>query len=292
MQKETIGQDPVFINGLSAAAEQYSGLLIDAWGVLHDGGCLYPGVAQCLNELRDRSIPVVVISNAARRSQTVLDDIIRLGVDADTITGVVSSGEVFWQSVKQCKEGFELSNKALFYHGPEHSRSVMQGLDVTLCENIVDADIILTTGCMGRVSTLQDDMPFLHAAIKKDIPMICINPDLVAIRHGVKGLSAGSVAEAYQELGASDVRWVGKPHEGIYRAALALLPIEARTRVLAIGDALRTDINGANNIGIDSLFIAGGIHHNELDINSAESMGKFLAGVKAIPRYYTKGLTW
>ena len=32
--------------------------------------------------------------------------------------------------------------------------------------------------------------------------------------------------------------------------------------VLAIGDALATDIAGATAAGIDALFIAGGIHHD------------------------------
>ena len=37
-----------------------------------------------------------------------------------------------------------------------------------------------------------------------------------------------------------------------------------RSRILAIGDALRTDIAGASAFGVDALFIAGGIHRDEL----------------------------
>ena len=36
-----------------------------------------------------------------------------------------------------------------------------------------------------------------------------------------------------------------------------------RSRVLAVGDSLRTDIAGAAGAGIDSLLIAGGIHAEE-----------------------------
>lgn len=292
MKKEMNGQDPKFINGLSAAAEQYSGLLIDAWGVIHDGACLYPGVAKCLSELRARSIPVVVISNAARRAQTVLDEIIKLGVPANTIDAVISSGEVFWQSVKNTKVGFQLSGQSVFYYGPDHSRGVLTDLGITLCEQISDADIILNTGCIGKVDTIDQDLPYLQEAVKKEIPMICINPDLVAIRHGIKGFSAGKVAEAYQALGASDVRWIGKPHKAIYDGALALLPEQARVRVLAVGDALRTDISGANNANIDSLFISSGIHNDELEVSCDEKMQQFFEEADMRPTYYCKGLMW
>ena len=36
-------------------------------------------------------------------------------------------------------------------------------------------------------------------------------------------------------------------------------------KVLAIGDNLRTDIKGANNLKIDSLFISNGVHRNEIN---------------------------
>lgn len=292
MRNKNVSQYPILIDGLAPAAEQYSGLLIDVWGVLHDGGSLYPGVAKCLDELRERSIPVVIISNAARRAQTVLDEIIKLGVSPDSLQAVMSSGEMFWQAVKQGSDGFQLSGLAVFYHGPDRSRSVIGGLDITLCDDISEADIILVTGCMDKVDTLDDDLPFLQAAIEKDIPMICINPDLVAIRSGVKGFSAGSVAQMYHDLGASDVRWVGKPHKAIYEAAFDLLPAQSMAHVLAVGDALRTDITGAQNVAIDSLFITGGIHHDELDISSADNMQRFFQAADAQPTYYSKGLTW
>ena len=34
-------------------------------------------------------------------------------------------------------------------------------------------------------------------------------------------------------------------------------------KVLAVGDNLRTDIKGANNLDIDCIFISNGVHRNE-----------------------------
>ena len=67
-----------------------------------------------------------------------------------------------------------------------------------------------------------------------------------------------------------EVVYFGKPYPAIYDAALALAAAAAgagsvpRARVLAIGDALHTDMAGAARYGIDGLFIASGIHAEEL----------------------------
>ena len=59
------------------------------------------------------------------------------------------------------------------------------------------------------------------------------------------------------------MRWHGKPFRSVYDTCLGLLGIEDRSRVLAVGDSLRTDIAGAAGAGIDSFLIAGGIHAEE-----------------------------
>ena len=62
----------------------------------------------------------------------------------------------------------------------------------------------------------------------------------------------------------------GKPYRQIYDEALRLADAAAgrplaRSRILAIGDSVRTDAIGAANAGLDLLFITGSIHAQELD---------------------------
>ena len=45
-------------------------------------------------------------------------------------------------------------------------------------------------------------------------------------------------------------------------------------KVLAIGDNLRTDIKGANNLKIDCIFITDGVHRNEF--NNFSELNKLL----------------
>ena len=65
-------------------------------------------------------------------------------------------------------------------------------------------------------------------------------------------------------LAVGAVRFFGKPFPEIYEMALDRLPGIPRSRVLCVGDALHTDIGGAQNVGLDCLFVAGGIHQEEL----------------------------
>ena len=52
---------------------------------------------------------------------------------------------------------------------------------------------------------------------------------------------------------------------GIVMSEPSVVAIDAKSkRVLAIGDSLRTDLAGAQSVGIDLLFVTAGIHAEEL----------------------------
>jgi ribonucleotide monophosphatase NagD (HAD superfamily) len=72
------------------------------------------------------------------------------------------------------------------------------------------------------------------------------------------------LAAAYEALGGA-VSYAGKPYLPIYDmafSAIAALKGHAieRNRILAIGDGIRTDIAGAAAAGLESVFIASGVH--------------------------------
>ena len=77
----------------------------------------------------------------------------------------------------------------------------------------------------------------------------------------------GKIAELFERMGG-EVIYFGKPHEEVYKMCFG-----KEEKVLAIGDNLRTDIKGANNLGIDSLFIYNGVHRDEIkDENDIEKL--------------------
>ena len=83
------------------------------------------------------------------------------------------------------------------------------------------------------------------------------------------------------------VIYFGKPHPEIYKFC-----IKKDEKVLIIGDNIRTDIKGANNMKLDSLFITGGIHKDEfLDLQLLD-YDKILDKYKVKTNYYQERLTW
>ena len=61
-------------------------------------------------------------------------------------------------------------------------------------------------------------------------------------------------------------------------------------KVLAVGDNLRTDIKGANNLNIDCIFISDGVHRNEYK-NSSE-LESLLEKYKVRANFFQKEFQW
>lgn len=272
-------------------ATHYEGLLVDAWGVLHDGESLYPNAIDCLEKLRSNEKKVIILSNAARRSEAMVDELRSHDINPSYYHAVLSSGELTWQAINDAVKNSSFPGRQGYYLGPVRSLGLVEGLPVDWVDEIVTADFILNTGApQGNPSTTIDSEALLAKAAVNDIPMICANPDLVAIRAGQMGISAGALARRYRELGAQNIEYHGKPYPPIYSEALALLKLPA-AKVLAVGDAFATDIRGGLNAGLDTCLIAGGIHRDELFPLSSNTI-QSVAPLDAMPAYVSEYLAW
>jgi ribonucleotide monophosphatase NagD (HAD superfamily) len=101
----------------------------------------------------------------------------------------------------------------------------------------------------------------------RNLPFICANPDIVVERGERLIWCAGALARDYALLGGRTLI-AGKPHRPIYEAALQaagkLLGRDVAIKeTLAIGDGMLTDVKGADDMGIDMLYVSGGIHARE-----------------------------
>ncbi len=68
------------IDGLSQIASRFGGMLIDQFGVIHDGQKLYPGTLRVLTELKELGIPVAVMTNSGKRAEANRRRLVKLGV--------------------------------------------------------------------------------------------------------------------------------------------------------------------------------------------------------------------
>jgi len=259
---------PRLLSGLAEIAADYDGFILDLWGVLHDGAEPYPGAVDCLERLKAQGRRVVLLSNAPRRVREVVQRLTEIGFEPGLYRGVMSSGEDAWRHLERRSDSagdpfYAGLGRRCYHLGPERDAGMLEGLDLDIVTVLGKADFILNTGPWGRYETEADYEDRLQAAAALGLPMICANPDLVVRHRGRLELCAGALARRYEALGAR-VRWHGKPHASIYAPCLSLLGVTDESRILAVGDSLRTDIAGAGGVGIDSLLVAGGIHSEEL----------------------------
>lgn len=247
------------ISGFSAIAGRYDALLLDLWGVIHDGTHLYPGVPETLAVLRKERKQIVFISNAPRRAWRVVEVLEKLGIGTSLYDHAISSGEVAfgWFRV-QGNVG-----KRYVFIGPDRDSGLLDGLDYQKTNSLEEADFLLNAGFGSEVEALDDWNALLRDAARRALLMVCVNPDLEVVKQsGARFPCAGEIARSYEALGGR-VRYFGKPYPEIYNAALALFKSVGRSRILAVGDSLITDIKGAVDMGLDSLLITGGILKGE-----------------------------
>jgi HAD superfamily hydrolase (TIGR01459 family) len=246
------------IASLGEISGRYDAVLSDVWGVIHDGKAAFPDACAALARFRAERGPVLLLSNAPRPGEDVIKLLDQLGVPRDSYDGILTSGDA--TRAEMTRRG-----GAAFHHvGRDIDRTVWAGLPTR--EVVLEsAEFILCTGLEDDERETPDDYAdMLKRAHAMGLPMICANPDL-QVHRGTKLIwCAGAVAAAYEKLGG-EVTYFGKPHPPVYDAALKRLSelkgaALAQTRILAIGDGLRTDILGANRTGIDALFITAGIH--------------------------------
>jgi HAD superfamily hydrolase (TIGR01459 family) len=159
------------------------------------------------------------------------------------------------------------AGRPILHLGPERDLRIFEGLDVERA-GVDRADVVVCTGLVDDDrETPADYAETLAACAKRTLPMICANPDLEVERDGKIVYCAGALARAYESLGGK-VDYAGKPYLPIYERAFAMLQSMRpgagdRSRLLAIGDGVRTDIAGAADAGVRSIFVASGLHAAE-----------------------------
>jgi len=262
------------LTGFAPLAARYDGFILDLWGVIHDGVSPYAGALDVLSRLRAAGKPVVLLSNAPRRA-AVAQAAMRAAMDIpdDLYSGILTSGEATWRLLRDRTDPFFATLGRRVYHlGPMRDRSVMDGLDLDRVARPEQADFLLNTGPDDERSptdpTVYDDE--LRTCLAAGLPMVCANPDLEVVRGGALVICAGLLALRYEALGGI-TRWVGKPDAAVYATVLDMLGLD-RTRVMAVGDSLRTDMAGAAGVGIDACWVLGGIHAGELHGDAGAAM--------------------
>ena len=269
--------------GFAPLAARYDGFILDLWGVVHDGITPYPGAIDCLQRLRAAGKPVVLLSNAPRRAHAAAEAMRAIGIPEDLYTGIITSGEVTYRLLRDRPSPAFAALGRRFYHlGPERDHSVFRGLDIEQVSRPDEAEFFLNTGPDDHrgPTSVEPYEAELQASIRAGLTMVCANPDLEVIRGGRRLICAGMVALRYEELGGT-VLWVGKPDPSVYPPVFEILGLP-RQRVLAVGDSLRTDLAGAQAVGVDAAWVLGSIHAEEFSAPGTAEAAAGAAGLAPV----------
>ena len=262
---------------LSRIFNQYDAFIIDLWGVMHDGIRLNVSAINAVRKLSENGKKVIFLSNAPRPAKKVVEFLKKLNMEERLLKNVLTSGEVAMNSFKKNKFGEK------FYHlGPQRDDSLF--LEIKKNKTSIEkCDFIL---CTGLFDEEEDNLEFYKKLLKNFInkKFVCTNPDLTVHRGRDEEYCAGKIAEVFENLGGK-VIYFGKPHQEVYHSCL-----KEDQKTLVIGDNLNTDIKGANNMNLDSIFITNGVHKSE--INNDELLEKLFKDYKVSAKYFQKELTW
>jgi HAD superfamily hydrolase (TIGR01459 family) len=282
---------PHILSGLSDIADEYDALICDVWGVLHDGNSSHPGAVDALKRFRTRHGPVVLLSNAPRPVSVLEAQFAQIGVPADCYDAIVTSGVVTRAALAVRSHGEMLR---ILHIGPERDRGVFEGLPIA-CVGLEQASVVLCTGPYNDDVETPDDYRDLLADMKaRELTLLCANPDIVVQRGGRLVYCAGAIARAYDEMGGETI-YYGKPYPPIYATTLAAARKAAGRelkRPLAAGDGLETDMTGANRLGLDALFIADGVHGEQIPALTPGAMKHFFDDHHVTVRAVLRTLVW
>lgn len=250
------------LSSLDEVLDQYDAILCDVWGVIHNGRKAYAPACAALERARARGLTVLLVSNVPKPRDSIPPQLQRIGVPRGAWDAIVTSGDAIRAELAARAPG------PMFKIGPgDYDRVLWEGLGL-IESNLADARFIGISGLFNDDDTPEQYSDILQQARARDLELLCANPDII-VQFGDKLIwCAGAVARDYAKIGGRVVM-AGKPYAPIYdlaRRELARIrggSVE-KARVLAIGDGLGTDVEGAQAQQIDCIFIASGTHGEAL----------------------------
>ncbi len=271
------------VPGLEALADRYGALIADVWGVLTDGVTLFADAADALARFRARDGAIALLTNSARPGELVLKRLEKLGLDPAMVDAVVTAGDCAKAVIAA-----RFADRPLFHLGPDFDRPLVDGLPARPVSDPAAAEVLLATGPLDE--DIAAHRPLLEEPARRGVPMVCANPDRW-VRWGARRIPcAGLLADLYEELGGVVIR-AGKPAPFCFEEAARRLGREtpaARRDVLVVGDGLETDIRGAQDAGLASVWISHGLHADQLE----NGVGPLLEQSGVCPDYVMERLRW
>ena len=253
---------------VTALIERYDMFFLDAYGVLVRSDGALPGAAAFLDRLREAGRGFLILSNDASRS--VATSLARyrgfgLGIEPDQI---VTSGML----LRDHYAAHGLAGAPTIVLGTLDSQQYVRdagGEPVGADDEGATVVVVADDDGYDFLETVNQVVTVLFHRLDRGLPtaLLLPNPDLLFPRGpNAYGVTSGAIALLLEGVlrlrdpsGALRFVPLGKPHPPMYAAGLARSTTTDRRRIVMVGDQLVTDIRGAANFGLDSVFVESGV---------------------------------
>lgn len=290
---------PQIIASFAEIAPRYRALFCDLWGCVHDGHHPFPDAVAALQAFRAQGGIVVLVSNAPRPKPSVLKQLDRIGVPRDCYDEVITSGDATQYAYLSGAVGDKVhhigpmpKDQAFFDEFADPALDEMAAKNPIDLVPLDQATGIICTGPNEEYSEAPEDYRAAFLLAKTNgLKMLCANPDIVVDYGETRIYCAGALAALYEEMGG-EALYFGKPHPPIYdlaRRRLAALATDITDQdILCVGDGINTDVLGAMQENLDSLFLTEGLNAGQFGPANAldtDALDQWLAGESRNPTY-------
>ena len=227
------------------------GIVFDMEGVLHVGYEPLPGAAETLATLDAAGLPHVILTNTTSKTRASISE--RLGAmgmpyPAERIVTAGSATVAFLQRRHRGKRVLLLAEPGAFAEVADCG-----GLD--LVEDWREAEVV----CLGG-----PDASITYAHLQEAFRALMEGAAFVAMQRNRwwptpdgPGLDAGIFVKGLEYATGRRATVIGKPAAGAYRAALAVLGVQAADAMM-VGDDPIADLATAHRIGMRTCLVRSG----------------------------------
>ena len=273
------------INNFSEVFEKYDSIICDIWGVIHNGHKLFSSSVDCLHELKNQGYPIILVSNAPRPGEEIKLILEKMGLNKNCYNKIITSGDLTQKILNDGSLG-----QNCYHIGPDRDLKIFEGIRVNRV-NFDKSDFIFITGLFNDEEEDENTyLPLLEESKKRNLKLLCANPDIWVQRGNQLIPCAGAISRKYESIGGEVIN-IGKPFQPIFDEAIKNIDSLGKgnfSSTIVIGDGIDTDIKGANDYKLDSLLTLGGLFSGQ----KIDEVYKVINNKKVFPTYLIEELTY
>jgi len=226
-------------------------IIFDLEGVFFAGDAVLPGSLDVMKKIQEKKLPHRFLTNISKENVSqIYDHMFSIGLKPDkkNIIGLLDYAGIFLRRISN-------NLNTVFIIGSEELRFSISnaGFEDLTHENPDKVDIVLTG--------LDEELTYF--SLSKASDLVAKGAKFVAMNSDVRRpsgagteflLGGGAITEVVRVSSGKDPVVIGKPSSYLFEEAINQMNVSIEN-ILMVGDNLRTDIIGASNLGMKTVWV-------------------------------------